>query len=141
MALGSILVPANLKTIDRVAQVARHSLSKDHLVFTTEAGEVESVLIISIVAVQLSSLAGLTVAEENELNTVEAEHRLTEVGISFCSICVLVIGIITLDELVVVQCLTEGSQVERPCIDVRVDIIVGSGTHQESLALLIACAG
>ena len=141
MALRCILVPAHFKAIDGVAQVAGHSFGKDHLVFAGELGEVEPVLVVGVIAVELIGLAGLSVAEEDELDAVKAEHRLPEVGIGFLGIGILVVGVVALDQGIVAQCFVKSGQVERPCVDVRVDVVVGSRTHEEGLALLITLAG
>ena len=90
------------------------------------------------VGVELCGFAGLAVAEQYELDTVEAEKALAErvVGHLWS-----ILAIEVLNHFRTFKQYEQLAQVKWPRVDVRVDAEVGSSTQQEGLALLIVRAG
>ena len=90
------------------------------------------------VIIDLIDVPGLSLAEQDVLDAVEAQQSVAEL---FTSHGTVLIVSQHLNHVVTGHQVIEGILIQRPRVDVRIDTEVGGGAEQEGLALLPPLAG
>ena len=141
-----VLVPRNLHLPAFVAQVARHGGGEDKFVHTRHAVfPFQGRAFVAVSAAQVGRRARCAVAEDDELDAVEAQQFRPQfvAGIGIARVIggvarVTVSVTVHLADLRrVVQCHGQSLEVQRPRVDVRVDAEVGGCAEEEGLARFI----
>ena len=136
MSLGSLVAePADLQLEALVAQVACHGGSEDEFVLACDVTSGKGFVILH--ALQGSKGAVLAVAEDDELDAVEAQLLFANKGTGIVDATVVEV----VNNLAAAQSLGQGRAVEGPRVNVGVDTEVGGGTVEERLAALPGRAG
>ena len=148
---GSVGVPGHFHLPAFVAEVTRHGGGEDDFVETADGiASREGSAGIVVRASQVIGGAWFAFSEEDELNAVEAQERLSEflsgIGVAREAFGVILsaflVGVHGSNLCRVGQCHCQALQVERPGVDVRVDAEVAGCAIEERLAGFIdgACA-
>ena len=134
MGLWSLVAqPADFELEALVAQVASYGSGEDQFLFARDATTAEGLVIFR--ALQGCEGAVLAVAEDDELDAVEAQLLFTNEGAGIVDAAIVEVVEI-LNDLCAAQGLGECRAVEGPRVDVGVDAEVGGGTIEERLAAL-----
>ena len=128
MSLGSALAaPCHFQLEALVAQVACNGYGIDELLFARNGLAFEG--LVGLVGFQRSQRAVLAITEDDELDTVEAQQLLSELGTGIGN---AVVAIVEHSHLgAVAQRNGQRVEVKGPCVDVGVDAEGGGRTIEE----------